>query len=161
MTDEQIIGAVDLFRGVKRRFEYQVKGKGMIYIDDYAHHPKELEALISSAKALYPEKQCVVIFQPHLFSRTKDFAGAFAASLDLADAVILLPIYPARELPMEGISSATLLDKMNIREKRIMEKEAVLDWIRGLQNKDDLLLITAGAGNIDSMVKPITEIIKG
>ncbi|HVU85334.1 MAG TPA: hypothetical protein VHC50_10855, partial [Puia sp.] len=90
-----------------------------------------------------------------------DFAGAFAASLDLADEVILLTVYPARELPIEGVSSATILDKMNIREKRIMEKEAVLDWIRGLQNKDDLLLITAGAGNIDSMVKPITEIIKG
>jgi UDP-N-acetylmuramate--alanine ligase len=161
LTDEQILEAVDLFRGVKRRFEYHVKGRGAIYIDDYAHHPRELEALISSAKALYPERQCVVIFQPHLFSRTRDFAGAFAASLDLADEVILLPVYPARELPIEGISSATILDKMNIREKRIMEKEAVLDWIRGLQNKDDLLLITAGAGNIDSMVKPITEIIKG
>jgi UDP-N-acetylmuramate--alanine ligase len=160
LTDEQIRQAVDRFRGVKRRFEYQAQHRGTIYIDDYAHHPKELSALISSAKELYPEKRCVVIFQPHLFSRTRDFAEAFAESLDMADEVILLPVYPARELPIEGVSSATIMNKMKIRGKQILNKKEVLDWIKKQTDKESLLLITAGAGDIDTLVKPIAEMIE-
>jgi UDP-N-acetylmuramate--alanine ligase len=159
LTDEQIILAVDRFLGVKRRFEYHAKTDGAIYIDDYAHHPKELSALISSAKALFPERRCVVIFQPHLFSRTRDFATAFADSLDMADEVILLPIYPARELPIEGVSSATILDKMSIEKKQMLNKKEVLDWVKAVPAKGKLLLITAGAGDIDTLVEPISEIV--
>ena len=161
LSDEQILQAVDRFRGVRRRFEYHAQGKGAIYIDDYAHHPNELNALISSAKELYPERRCVVIFQPHLFSRTRDFAPAFAESLDMADEVILLPVYPARELPIEGVSSAMILNKMNIRRKRIMDKKEVLEWVKTVQDKQNLLLITAGAGDIDTLVQPIAEIVNG
>ncbi|HEY4153920.1 MAG TPA: Mur ligase family protein, partial [Puia sp.] len=161
LGDEQILQAVDRFQGVRRRFEYHARGKGVIYIDDYAHHPKELNALIGSAKELYPERKCVVIFQPHLFSRTRDFAPAFAESLDLADEVILLPVYPARELPIEGVSSKTILERMNIHKKQILDKAEVLDWVKTLTGKDKILLITAGAGDIDGLVNPIAEIING
>ena len=111
LAGEKIIPALHNFRGVRRRFEYHVQGGGPVYLDDYAHHPSELEVLISSARELFPERKLLVVFQPHLFSRTKDFADAFAETLDKADEVILLPLYPARELPIEGISSATILDK--------------------------------------------------
>lgn len=159
LSDEEVMLAVDRFRGVKRRFEYHAQGEGIIYIDDYAHHPKELSALISSAKELFPERRCVLIFQPHLFSRTRDFAAAFADSLDMADEVILLPIYPARELPIEGISSATILDRMKIEKKHILDKKEVLDWVKAVPEKEKLLLITAGAGDIDRLVNPIAEIV--
>jgi UDP-N-acetylmuramate--alanine ligase len=159
LQDEQIRSALGRFLGVKRRFEYHVRGKQVVYIDDYAHHPKELKALIGSARELYPDRKCVLIFQPHLFSRTRDFAAGFAESLDMADEVILLPIYPARELPIEGISSATILDRMNLAEKRIMEKEELLGWLRSHTGKEKLLLITAGAGDIDKLVEPIAAIL--
>ncbi|MDP4129358.1 MAG: UDP-N-acetylmuramate--L-alanine ligase [Bacteroidota bacterium] len=160
LSDGQILRAVDHFRGVKRRFEYHTLGEGTVYIDDYAHHPKELSALISSAKELFPGRRCAVIFQPHLFSRTRDFAAAFARSLDMADEVILLPIYPARELPIEGISSATILDKMTITKKQILDKQQLLDWVKRIRDKEKLLLITAGAGDIDTLVKPLADIVK-
>ncbi len=160
LTDEQIILAVDRFRGVKRRFEYHVREGMVVYIDDYAHHPQELLVLISSAKELFPDRKCVLIFQPHLFSRTRDFAGAFAKSLDLADEVILLPIYPARELPIEGVSSQIILEKMHNMKRQILGKEEVLDWVRSARQKEKLLLITAGAGDIDNMVQQIEEILK-
>jgi UDP-N-acetylmuramate--alanine ligase len=159
LTDDQILQAVNRFRGVKRRFEYHAVGKGPVYIDDYAHHPQELKALIGSARALFPDRKTLVIFQPHLFSRTRDFADGFAASLDMADEVVLLPLYPARELPLEGVSSATILDKMEIRQKQILDKAQVLDYIRKIKDKDKLLLISAGAGDIDTLVKPLTEIV--
>jgi UDP-N-acetylmuramate--alanine ligase len=159
LTDEQIREALGRFRGVKRRFEYRARHGEAVYVDDYAHHPTELRALISSAKELYPEKRCVLIFQPHLFSRTRDFAAAFAESLDMADEVILLPVYPARELPIEGISSATILEKMNIREKQILNKNEILDWMKKQGDRKNLLLITAGAGDIDTLVEPLAELI--
>jgi UDP-N-acetylmuramate--alanine ligase len=158
IADDKIRKAVYDFRGVKRRFEYIVKDEGHVYIDDYAHHPEELMALISGAKALFAGKKCTVVFQPHLYSRTKDFAEGFALSLDLADEVILLPIYPARELPMKGVNSEMILDKMKIENKRVLDKGALLEWIK---NNGMELLITAGAGDIDTLVLPIKKIITG
>lgn len=153
---EKIIAAVDAFRGVKRRFEYIVKNDTTIMVDDYAHHPEELRALISGAKALFADKKCTMIFQPHLYSRTNDLANEFAKSLDMADEVILLPIYPARELPIPGVTSELLLSKMNSGNKKVMTKPELLEWLQ--HNKRDFI-ITAGAGDIDTMVKPISEIL--
>ncbi|MBN8788194.1 MAG: UDP-N-acetylmuramate--L-alanine ligase [Terrimonas sp.] len=163
IDDEKIKAAVADFKGVKRRFEYIVPvadGDGIVYVDDYAHHPAELEALLSGAKLLFPQKKCTVIFQPHLFSRTKDFADAFAASLDLADETVLLPIYPARELPMEGVTSEMILSRMKNPNKSIKSKEGLMDWVEHdyKQNKN-ALLITAGAGDIDKLIEPIKKII--
>ncbi|PVD53249.1 UDP-N-acetylmuramate--L-alanine ligase [Terrimonas sp.] len=163
IDDEKIKAAVADFKGVKRRFEYIVPvadGDGIVYVDDYAHHPAELEALLSGAKLLFPQKKCTIIFQPHLFSRTKDFADAFAASLDLADETVLLPIYPARELPMEGVTSEMILSRMKNPNKSIKSKEALMNWVEHdyKQNKN-ALLITAGAGDIDKLIEPIKKII--
>lgn len=157
IADEKIGSAIADFRGVRRRFEYIVKNDNQVYIDDYAHHPEELRALLSGAKALYPGKPCTVIFQPHLFSRTRDLADGFANSLDLADEVVLLPIYPARELPVAGVTSALILDKMKGKNKLIRSKEETLDWIR---DKKHALIITAGAGDIDRLVEPIKQILE-
>ena len=113
IEDDKIKAAVASFKGVKRRFEYVIKNEAITMIDDYAHHPEELRALITGAKNLFPGKKCTVIFQPHLFSRTKDLADGFAEVLSMADETILLPIYPARELPMPGVTSELILKKMN------------------------------------------------
>lgn len=160
LSSEKIIPALQNYRGVKRRFEYHVQGRGTIYIDDYAHHPRELEALISGARELFPDRKMLVVFQPHLFSRTRDFADGFANALDQSDEVILLPVYPARELPIEGISSSTILNKMVKAVKQILTKQEVLAYVASIQPKEKLLLITAGAGDIDELVKPLTEILK-
>ena len=163
VDDEKIKAAVGSFKGVRRRFEYVVKSPSLVFIDDYAHHPEELRALISGAKNLFPEMKCTVIFQPHLFSRTKDFAASFAKSLDLADAVVLLPIYPAREKPMEGVTSSIILDKMAIAEKCIVEKWNLVEWVKeNIQSKNKKLnlLITAGAGDIDAEVKVLKQILE-
>lgn len=161
IADEAIKAAVENFAGVKRRFQYIIKPaagvEGPVYIDDYAHHPEELRALINSAKELFPGRKCSVVFQPHLFSRTKDFAKEFAAVLDLADETLLLPIYPARELPMAGVSSQLILDEMKGKNKWIKEKEELLQWVA--ENKTDML-ITGGAGDIDMLVAPIKEILQ-
>lgn len=168
----KIKSAVASFKGIKRRFEYiippvspgEVRGE-VIFIDDYAHHPAELKALISSAKALFSGKKCTVIFQPHLFSRTKDLADGFAESLDLADEILLLPIYPARELPMEGVSSETILSRMKNENKQIVSKEALLQYIKEkyvprLLPEMTEILITAGAGDIDALVQPVKELLE-
>jgi UDP-N-acetylmuramate--alanine ligase len=152
--DRKIRDAIDAFRGVKRRFEYIIKQGQVIYVDDYAHHPEELKALITSAKGLFPSMTCTVIFQPHLFSRTRDLADGFARSLDRADEVILLPIYPAREMPMPGVSSAMIYEKMKNRNKFLMTKKELLENI-GQRKRG--LIITAGAGDIDALVEPIRE----
>ncbi len=156
IDNDKIREAVAAFRGVKRRFEYIVKNEEQVMVDDYAHHPEELRALLTGAKALFPDKKCTVIFQPHLYSRTNDFADGFAETLDLADEVILLPIYPARELPMEGVTSEMVLHKMKIKNKQVLDKNEVLEWIK--HNKT-ALLITAGAGDIDTLVEPIKNIL--
>ncbi|NOT91374.1 MAG: UDP-N-acetylmuramate--L-alanine ligase [Ferruginibacter sp.] len=156
IADEKIKAAVSSFKGVKRRFEYIVKNEAQVFIDDYAHHPDELIALLTGAKKLFPDKKCTIIFQPHLFSRTKDFADGFAESLSLADEIILLPIYPARELPMEGVTSQMIINKMTIANKKVLSKIEILDWI---ENNKTELLITAGAGDIDTLVEPIKKIL--
>ena len=156
IEDEKIKMAVANFKGVKRRFEYVVKNHDHVLIDDYAHHPEELKALITGVKSLFANEKMTVVFQPHLFSRTKDLADEFARSLDLADEVILLPIYPARELPVEGVTSELILNKMKLKDKEVLSKEELKKWVKEHQPK---LLIMAGAGDIDALVLPIKEIL--
>ena len=144
------------FRGVKRRFEYVLHTNRVVYIDDYAHHPEELAALIKSAKQLFPHKKCIISFQPHLFTRTRDLAEGFAHSLDMADEVILLDIYPARELPIAGVTSKIITDKMNNPAHSILSKEGLLEYAAAAKPE---LFITAGAGDIDHLVQPIKAIL--
>lgn len=156
IEDEKIKASVEAFRGVKRRFEYIIKSDELVFVDDYAHHPEELRALINGAKNLYAGKKCTVIFQPHLFSRTKDHADGFAEVLDVADEIILLPIYPARELPMEGVSSEMILQRMKNKNVQVLDKKELLEYFKQHQPE---LLITAGAGDIDTLVEPIKNIL--
>ena len=162
IADDKIRAAVEAFRGVKRRFEYIIKKPGRVFIDDYAHHPEELRALISGAKDLFRGRKCTVIFQPHLFTRTRDFADGFAESLDLADEVFLLPIYPAREQPIEGVTSELIADKMTKGKARIAGKTEIPEIIKAkLDHKEPLeLVITAGAGDIDTLVEPLRAILE-
>ena len=165
IENDRIKAAVESFKGVKRRFEYIIKNERIVFIDDYAHHPEELRALINGAKTLFRQKKCTVIFQPHLYSRTRDLADGFAEALDLADEVILLPVYPARELPVEGVNSEMILDKMKTDYKQVMIKEKLLNWIKNdyckTINKDfGEVLITAGAGDIDALVEPVKQLLK-
>lgn len=154
---DKIIAAIAAFKGVKRRFEYVLKTDNHIVIDDYAHHPEELRALISGVKSLFGEEKMVLVFQPHLFSRTKDQADAFAISLDMADEVILLPIYPARELPIDGVTSELLIQKMTIEKKQVLSKESLLGWMEIHKPK---LVVLAGAGDIDALVQPVKNILE-
>jgi len=149
--------ALRSFKGVKRRFDYHLKTPSLVYIDDYAHHPEELKAAIGSAKQLYPDKKVTGIFQPHLFSRTRDFADGFAESLDLLDECILLEIYPAREKPIEGINSQMLLDKMRLKHKYLVPKEQVIGFLRTHPVE---VLMTLGAGDIDGLIEPIANLLK-
>jgi UDP-N-acetylmuramate--alanine ligase len=165
IESNKIKAAVESFKGVKRRFEYVIKNERIVFIDDYAHHPEELRALIQGAKTLFRQKKCTIIFQPHLYTRTRDLAEGFAEVLDLADEVILLPIYPARELPIEGVSSEMILEKMKNGRKKVMNKDELAGWIKNdyLKNIDTefgQVLITAGAGDIDMIVEPIKEILE-
>ena len=128
----------------------------MVYIDDYAHHPEELRACINSVRQMYPGKKLTVIFQPHLFSRTKDFAQEFSEVLSLADQLIVMDIYPARELPIEGVDANLILDQVSIANKQTASKENLMEK---LANMDIELLLTVGAGDIDTMVKPIQELV--
>ncbi len=157
IENDKIRKAVADFKGVKRRFEYIVKNEKQVMVDDYAHHPEELRALIDGAKKLFPQKKCTVIFQPHLYSRTRDLADGFAEVLDHADEVILLPVYPARELPIAGVESEMIVTRMKNKNSKVLDKTALLNWIK--ENKTELL-ITAGAGDIDTLVEPIKELLK-
>ncbi len=153
----RIPAALAGFKGVKRRFEYIARtGKGT-YIDDYAHHPAELEATIQAARSLFPGVKLTGLFQPHLYSRTRDFADAFAAALDQLDECLLLPIYPAREQPMEGVTSEMILGKMKSAQKTLVQKADVLTTIK---NKQPELLITMGAGDIDLFVQPLKQLFE-
>lgn len=149
---EKVKQAVASFKGVKRRFEYVVNNNQQIYIDDYAHHPEELKACFNAVRQLYPDKKLTVVFQPHLFSRTRDFADDFAKILSTADELILLEIYPARELPIEGINSTYLLDKITASNKKVCTKEFVLEHVK--ETKPELIL-TVGAGDIDTLIEPL------
>ena len=152
VSADAVKSALASFRGVHRRFEYIVKNENRIYIDDYAHHPEELRAAINSVKKLYPNKKLVTIFQPHLFTRTRDFVDGFAEVLDMTDELILLDIYPARELPIEGVDSNMILSRMKLANKRILSKQ---DTIEAIKNEQPELLLTVGAGDIDQLVEPL------
>ncbi len=155
ISDEKISQAISSFAGVKRRFEYVLKTETQVFIDDYAHHPVELQALITSARSLYPQFTCTIVFQPHLYSRTRDLAASFAESLDLADDIILMPIYPARELPISGVDSSLIAAKMK-KPYQILDTNQLMDYLK--KNKPSLL-ITAGAGDIDRLVQPLKTCI--
>ena len=165
IDSEKIKTAVANFKGIKRRFEYIIKNDRLVYIDDYAHHPEELKALINGATSLFRQRRCTVIFQPHLYTRTRDLADGFAAALDMADEVVLLPIYPARELPVAGVSSGMILDKMKLKNKKVMDETELMarlgkDYVKSINKEFGEILITAGAGDIDAMVEPIKNILK-
>lgn len=156
ISSDKIRAAVADFKGIRRRFEYLVKKEKIVYIDDYAHHPEELRALITSAKTLFSGKKCTVIFQPHLFTRTRDFADGFGEVLSLADEVILLPIYPARELPIEGVTSEMIAKRIQGPEVKIIHRDEVPAYISGHPVE---LLITAGAGDIDLLREPLQTLL--
>lgn len=160
IDQDKIKKSISSFKGVKRRFEYVIRNRELVFIDDYAHHPEELRALISGAKALFRQRRCTVIFQPHLYTRTRDLADGFAEVLDMADEIILLPIYPARELPIKGVNSGMIMNRMKNDHKELMEKDELLDWIekkykQAVHPEFGGVLITAGAGDIDALVEPI------
>ncbi len=144
------------FSGVKRRFDMQHHSKDLVYIDDYAHHPEEIKRCIDAVRELFPGKMITGIFQPHLFSRTRDFADEFARSLELLDRLILLDIYPAREKPMKGINANLILDQTKLNKKSLCSKTELI-WI--IENEDIEVLVTMGAGDIDKLVDPIREIL--
>jgi UDP-N-acetylmuramate--alanine ligase len=144
------------FKGVQRRFDIRVKNTRHIYVDDYAHHPEEIKATLSAARKVFSDKELTVVFQPHLFTRTRDFMDGFAESLSLADRVILLDIYPARELPIDGVTSAALLDKITSKNKMLCSKNELLDIIKGI---DPELIMTVGAGDIDRFVPQIEKML--
>ena len=148
--------AVRSFSGVRRRFDIRVQQPERVYIDDYAHHPRELEAFITAVRQLYPHKKLTGLFQPHLFTRTKDFAVGFAQSLDLLDETWLLDIYPARELQIPGVTSEIIMDHMLLENKRLVSKPEVLSLLKA--DKPEVFL-TMGAGDIDLLVNPIIKIL--
>ena len=157
ISADAIRNALADFKGVKRRFEYKIREEGQVLIDDYAHHPEELRALITGVKSIFPGERITLVFQPHLFSRTRDLCDAFAESLDLADEVILLPIYPARELPMEGVSSEMILEKMQQAAVQVLTKADCLQWI--IRERPSLLVM-AGAGDIDQLINQATQLLQ-
>ena len=156
LEPEKVRHALGTFQGVKRRFDIHVNTPGCSYIDDYAHHPKEIVAAVSSMRDIFPGRKLTAIFQPHLYTRTRDFADEFAEALSNVDKLIMLDIYPAREEPIPGVTSEIIFDKVTAPEKVIMVKEELMDYL-----KDEPIdtLITFGAGNIDRFIGPITEML--
>ncbi|RYM32433.1 UDP-N-acetylmuramate--L-alanine ligase [Brumimicrobium glaciale] len=152
---EEIQPALESFKGVKRRFELVAQKENLIYIDDYAHHPTAINSLLDSVRLIYKDLPIHVVFQPHLFSRTQDFMNEFAASLSKADNVILLPIYPAREEPIEGVTSEALSEMMSVKSQVLSPEEA----LKALSKINKGVILTVGAGNIDRLVEPIAEMI--
>lgn len=161
IAPEKIRAALASFSGVKRRFDMQLNEDGLVYIDDYAHHPNEIAAAISSIKGRYPEYRYTAIFQPHLYTRTRDFAGEFADALSLADRVILLDIYPAREEPIPGVTSEIIFDGITSPEKILIRKDELLEHLESLTLEGKEIFITLGAGDIDRLVGPIGKLLKG
>jgi UDP-N-acetylmuramate--alanine ligase len=147
--------ALKSFEGINRRFDYRINTKDLVYIDDYAHHPEEINACVNSIKQLYPNKKITGIFQPHLYSRTRDFADGFSKSLSLLDEVILMDIYPARELPIPGVTSAILLNEITCQKKQILNVAGILTYLELNQPE---VLVTIGAGDIDQLVAPIEKL---
>ena len=149
MNEDVIRQKISSFAGVKRRFDYIVRRPDFVYIDDYAHHPNEMRSFITAVRKIYPDKCICGVFQPHLYTRTRDFADGFAEVLGLLDRVVLLPIYPAREKPIEGVTSEFLLGKVDVQDKRVLQKSELLTYLQ--QHRPDVLL-TIGAGDIDRLV---------
>lgn len=156
IENNKIIDALSSFKGVRRRFSFQIREKKLVYIDDYAHHPTEINAVHQAVRELYPNKKIIAAFQPHLFSRTNDFIDGFAESLSKFDEIILLDIYPARELPMEGVTSEWLLGKITNTNKRLIAKEDLVETFRRASAD---VYITIGAGDIGEMVKDIKKVL--
>ena len=154
---EKIKAALASFSGVKRRFDLQVKRPDCVYIDDYAHHPEEISAALSSIRNSYPQMKMTVVFQPHLYTRTRDFADGFAAALSKADKLILLDIYPAREEPIPGVTSEIIFKDVTSPEKVLLKRSELMDYLAGEKIE---LLVTVGAGDIDRFVGPIAEMLK-
>ena len=157
VSPDAIKSALGSFKGVHRRFEYIIKNDHQIFIDDYAHHPEELKAAIRSVKKLYPGKKLTTIFQPHLYTRTRDFADGFAEALDLVDELIILDIYPARELPIAGVNADMILERMKMWNKRRCGKQEAIDVVK---NEKPALLLTVGAGDIDQLVQPLKQALQ-
>ena len=159
VTDEEIKRGMASFAGPVRRFDFHLKRNDIVLLDDYAHHPAELKASIQSVKELYPDKKITGIFQPHLYTRTRDFAADFAASLSLLDELILLDIYPAREEPVPGVTSQLIFDQVTLKEKRMIKKEELLDLVKK-EAADFQVVLMLGAGNIDRLVEPVKQILE-
>lgn len=157
-TADEVRDGLQNFMGVLRRFDIQLHSEKCVFIDDYAHHPGEISAFLAAVRQIYPQKKITGIFQPHLYSRTKDFYKDFAESLSVCDTLILLPIYPARELPIEGVTSSLIYDNCHAKEKYICEKSELLDLLGKLKPE---LVLTMGAGDIDRLVKPIANFLSG
>ena len=157
ISEDDIRRGLATFKGVQRRFDIRVKNERHVYIDDYAHHPEEIKAALLAARKVFSDKELTVVFQPHLFTRTRDFMDGFAESLSLADRVILLDIYPARELPIEGVTSAALLERITSKDKMLCSKEELLNTIKSI---DPELVMTVGAGDIDRFVPQIENMLK-
>ena len=157
VSEDDIRRGLATFKGVQRRFDIRVRNERHIYIDDYAHHPEEIKAALTAARHAFPDKELTVVFQPHLFTRTRDFMEGFAESLSLADKVILLDIYPAREFPIEGVTSSALLERITSKNKMLCSKEELLNTIK---NIDPELVMTVGAGDIDRFVPQIENMLK-
>lgn len=156
LTEHQLRFGLKSFQGVRRRFDYQIDSKELVYIDDYAHHPQEIEAAINSVRYLYPDKRLVVVFQPHLYSRTRDFAEQFAAALQPADEVVLLPIYPAREEPIPGVTSHLILHRIDKMSKYLCNEQQLFELLPALYPE---VLLTLGAGDIDRLVPRIKTLM--
>jgi len=157
LNEAEIKTGLETFKGVERRFEYRLKSNNRVFIDDYAHHPKEISSTLNAVKELYPDKEITAVFQPHLFSRTRDFAEGFAKSLEIADEIILLDIYPARELPIKGVTSKIILNKIQNENKSILSNE---ELITKITNNKPEVLITLGAGDIGLLVEDLQQIMK-
>ena len=157
VPEDAIREGLRTFKGVQRRFDIRVKDAHHIYVDDYAHHPEEIKAALTAARHAYPGKELTVVFQPHLFTRTRDFMDGFAESLSLADRVLLLDIYPARELPIPGVTSAALLEKITSKDKMLCSKEELLNKIKDINPE---LIMTVGAGDIDRFVPQIEKMFE-
>ena len=157
VKEEQIREGIGTFKGVKRRLEEHLNTPEATYIDDYAHHPEEIRAALSSIREMFPGRQILAIFQPHLYTRTRDFAAEFAQALSMADKLALLDIYPARELPIEGVSSEIIYKDVTCKEKVLLRYEELTEWLKG--EKTDVV-VSLGAGNIDRLVEGITEALK-
>jgi len=157
IPSDRLAKALESFKGVKRRFSYHIQRENLVYIDDYAHHPTEIDAVYQAVREMYPGKKVLVIFQPHLYSRTRDFANDFANSLSKFDEIILLDIYPARELAMEGITSQWLLDKIKNPDKRLVSKENLTGAVK---KSDAFVVLTLGAGDIGEQVVHIKKVLE-